>query len=321
MYKSCVFSRLIVVNLFLISLFGCSETTSSTQDLLVSGGRIVGRTSSGLARRSALALSTEDLMAKGRSFCSAVLISEQIALTAAHCVTTDYKKISDEKIIAVHGVNVRNGEPLAVRSIAVHRDYQPDALIRDDLGPMHDLAILLLLPSKNRQIKPASLAPKSLGIAKGSKLKIAGYGVTRSRADDDTGSLRQVSMTLDTADAKQSLLMLIGPLRQGYSREPSSEGRERIVRVRAGACAGDSGGPAYLESRQDSYVVGITSFGKELPSLNPNDDSEICVGENGYTDVRPYAPTVRRVMTKLKQQRDPRSHYWFDSQGQLLSAD
>lgn len=303
------------------SVIGCGESVGNSSNLSVSGGRLVGRSSSSVMRRSTLALSTQSLKAEGRSFCSAVLIADHIALTAAHCVMSDRRMFTADKVIAVGGIDVKKNEAIRVRSIVVHRAYQPEALLRDDLGPMHDIALLHLSEIKDKQLKPTPLARHDLSIGIGAKIKIAGYGVTQSRQDDDTGSLRHVGMRLNAVDMQKKVLLLKGPLRSGFGREPSISGRERIVRVRAGACAGDSGGPAYLDSMGEFQVVGVTSFGKELPSLNAGDDREICVGENGYTDVRAYAAPLRLVIAKLNKLEHPQSHYWFDSKGQLIAAE
>lgn len=312
--SGCVY----VVLMILSSLSACGPTPSQSV-VAVSGGREVAPRSRGVALRSTLALTTPELKAKGHSFCTATLVAPRIAITAAHCVMADKGLITSEDLLVGYGADVASARVLPVDGIVVHSGYRDDGLTVDPELPMHDLAVLRLKVGTLGGAKPTALASESTKLVRGEKLRIAGYGVSHSRQTNDTGHLRQVHMRIDEIERSANLLHLLGPRRSGYAREPGYFGGERLVRIHAGACAGDSGGPAYLEDKQGSArLVGVTSFGTELPVYDGEREIDICVGRNGYTDVRPYLSALRSVMITLRgDQLPPGRRAWFDERGGL----
>ena len=314
------FIYLLVLLLSGLSACGPQDSFSYAK---VTGGRHVASKSRGLALQSTLALTTPELKAQGRNFCTATLVAPMVAITAAHCVIDDDRTITRDTLIVGHGSEVASAESVSVAIIATHSGYRPDGLIVDPDLPMHDLALLKLSYSDLGKAKPIALAAETTKLRPGEKLRIAGFGVSRSRQIDDTGRLRQVHMRISRVEKKANLLHLLGPQRNGYAREPDFFGGERPVRMRAGACAGDSGGPAYYEDGdKNASLVGVTSFGTELPLREGERDISVCVGRNGFTDVRSYTRVLRRVTEALKHKSASEGRrLWFDGNGHLQTAE
>jgi secreted trypsin-like serine protease len=92
--------------------------------------------------------------------------------------------------------------------------------------------------------------------------------VTLNRAQNDTGILRQVTTALTSEDSRIR--------------------RFTVGQFFRGACAGDSGGPAYVQINGDHQLAGATSTGAEFLGT--------CLGLiNNYTDVRYYKDWISSI--------------------------
>ena len=117
-------------------------------------------------------------------------------------------------------------------------------------------------------MKPAKIAEMSFSVNESNPIHLAGYGVTLTRDNPDTGILRQVTTSIKSAS--------------------STAQRITVGAFMAGACAGDSGGPAYIEDGGEYKVIGATSTGAEIAGY--------CLGIlNNYTDIRYYTDWIDKV--------------------------
>jgi len=245
-------------------------------------------------------------MAKGRSFCSAVLIGPKTALTAAHCVTNNVgEPLSPSGMVVGSGTSLRDhlGQAIPVIATAVHRRYRPGALELGDWTDFNDLALVQLAKTPASTI-PIQLMDPETPVKKGERLTLAGYGVTHSRSHDDTGILRSVLVRVAALEEDIHVFMTEGARRPGIALEPfGRDGRYTRHPIHAGACAGDSGGPAYRKRRDGKTweVVGITSFGAEMERVGGHPGKHYCTGSNGYTNLQPYIGYIKAAVESLNQ--------------------
>jgi hypothetical protein len=169
------------------------------------------------------------------SFCTASVITSNIVLTAAHCVSD----LSDTRVFYRGGLG-----KLAlfdVTTVAINPDYKPNAWRQHFVSI--DLALLRLkepLPSSFQPVELADFGP----IATGQRLRIAGFG----RADEDvsgTSGILRVGILSVTGPKSKLLAFLVDP--NGFG---------------LGGCTGDSGAPIFAIDRPLLVAVAIRAKGK-----------------------------------------------------------
>ncbi|EDW73879.1 uncharacterized protein Dwil_GK19456 [Drosophila willistoni] len=206
--------------------------------------------------------------------CGASIIAEDIAITAAHCISATVP--SQWKVVA--GTNYRNetdGVIVSVSQIIMHEQYYKEA--RYD----NDVALLVLnpsLPLNNHNIKAIPLASEPP--LAGAMSKISGWGTTTYR-----GSSSYVLLAVDVPIVSNEVC--------DADYEDYEDGLFNItssmlcagVRGVGGkdACQGDSGGPLVV-NRQ---LAGVVSWGAEcalaeypgvyanVPNLRPWIDAKL----------------------------------------------
>jgi Trypsin len=207
--------------------------------------------------------------------CTATAIGRDLLLTAAHCVQpgADYKLLGSEP-----------GQPPVLKTIIrIERHPQFDLKRLFNHLATADLAVLKLAEQLPARISPALIAAGDEIVAVGDPLVIAGYGVT-VRGDGRTGGTARAATLVVTGQP--------GPL-QVRLFDPASKGSSAGL----GACAGDSGAPAFRILDVGPAVLGIVSW-----STGPN----LTAGCGGLTGVTPLAryrgwivDTVRNLGTPL----------------------
>ncbi len=190
------------------------------------GAVIGGRENPALARHAVMILNDRG------GFCSAVVVAPDVLLTAAHCVAG----------AAGHRVHWKTagGEPVLVEpaETAVHPGYAADAVKARKKSV--DLGMVRLA-----EPLPASFLPVGLSASPppraGDTVTVAGWGLASEGGADTGGRFRSLAIGIVEPYGPSNLLLWL------------SAGRD----ARAGACAGDSGGPVFA---QDGSVVAITAF-------------------------------------------------------------
>jgi len=157
------------------------------------------------------------------SFCSAVVLKQDVLLTAAHCVTgsSDYR---------VHWRGA-DGTPIleAPAAISIHPGYAKDAAQARKRSI--DLALIKLkspLPTLFDRVKLSDMEPRT-----GDRLSVAGYGLGNENDPATSGVFRVASLGVIEPYGPSSILVWLTDPTTG----PKSAG--------AGACTGDSGGPIF----------------------------------------------------------------------------
>ena len=188
--------------------------------------------------------------------CTATAIARNLLLTAAHCVEPG----SDYKLADLTDPHAPALKPIA----RIERDPQFD--MKRLLGHLAtaDVALVLLPQPLAADIPPVALDDGTRPVAVGDALVVAGYGVT-VRGDGRTGGTVRAATLVATGQPNTLQVRLFDPRTKGET-------------VGLGACAGDSGAPAFRDIDGYLAIVGVVSW-----STGP----KLSAGCGGLTGVTP----------------------------------
>lgn len=234
--------------------------------------------------------------------CSGAILSSRHVLTAAHCypsslVVTDpttnapirvpLERISIE---IFSGLNPSDGAPLGVKvnGVVRHPGFSDSWTEEFDelwnpTEPVHDIAVLRLARSVPSGKGPVGLVPQARRLATTDRFVLAGYGRTLSTNPYDVPTLRQVEVPYIKQLANRTDLAV------GIGRFDSPA----EIPEPAGACSGDSGGPAYLQDAGKTVLAGVIVRG-------PGATNGGCAsGVSVLTDLRAYGKWIGEAIANL----------------------
>jgi hypothetical protein len=229
----------------------------SSEELII-GGRAV-------TKKNEIALTTVSLVdTREGALCTASILSEEVALTAAHCVEGQ-----PEDMQISFGPRTSGRETRPVVDVAASPVWALHQRERMNNG---DIALVRFSGGLPAGARPATLMKAGHRLSNGEIVTLAGFGITSGHADgDDAGRLRAVDVKIDNAQ---------------YSKTEVSIDQTN----RKGACHGDSGGPAFVQDNGGGLLLwGVTSRGI-------NDPSDRCAGDSVYTRIQPYARWINNVL-------------------------
>lgn len=181
----------------------------------------------------------------GEPFCTGTLVAPTVVLSAAHCLQSWWgDPISTSEVRIVYGYTDPSSAPssdrLSVASVTPHPDYDPWASTDSDgMGHQNDIGVVVLdepiAGGVVSPILPSGSIPATL--VQGADVHVVGYGVT-SLSTYASGILYK-AVTPFMRHIQWEMLA-------GSPGNPDS-------------CNGDSGGPAYMVSGGNLYLVGVTS--------------------------------------------------------------
>lgn len=265
-----------IVSAILLMTAGCNFQTNvsdvlKSANIAENGESIIGgkpATSSGLIMSPAVH-STVALVGVYNGlyepFCTGTLISKNLIMTASHCVADLNSK--DEVKVFFGGSSLKkiNGKSLyKVEDFITHPDYLNKW--QADQHLFNDIALVKLAQDAPEGFTPVEILDKSYKLTQGQEILLAGYGVIDDEQMSAAVSLNFVHVPFVSLH-KESLLIT-------------------DQRNSKGACAGDSGGPAYLESNGKLMVFGVTR--------GPHEDVLDCHHYGQYT----YASMFQEFITE-----------------------
>ena len=175
----------------------------------------------------------------GKSFCTGTLITQQVVLTAAHCV---YGQAGPFQI-SVGGSTLNNGRLIDIDATWYHPRYDA-AYNQNDIGLLHlktpaNVSRLGILPSQSL---------KSIG----KKFLIVGWGTDQNGSV--TGKLHRLNLNDQKLASQKAFRGIYNPKTMiGAGRYFPDE------ILYGGGCTGDSGGPLYMGASRT--IIGLTAFG------------------------------------------------------------
>jgi secreted trypsin-like serine protease len=207
--------------------------------------------------------------------CSGTALARDLVLTAGHCVApaATYRVVPPGTGIGAPG--------LPLKSIVVNPRYSPNDYASGRVTA--DVALLKLEAALPPNIYPAPLATPN--VAAGDRFVIAGYGPTVAGSDTGAGTPRAAAMVA-TGKPGSLQIRLVDPATRGE-------------RAGLGACYGDSGGPAFIESGGVYSVIGVISW-----STGPA-GAEGCGGMTGVTPLVSHRGWILETARRLGSPLSP----------------
>ena len=216
--------------------------------------------------------------------CTATAIASDLLLTAAHCVQpgADYKLVD----------SAQGREPVLKDIARIERDPQFDLKRLFAHLATADVALIKLAEPLPPRIPPVPLVGDGASVAVGDPLVVAGYGVT-VRGDGRTGGTVRAATLVVTGVPGTLQIRLFDPNTKGQS--PG-----------LGACAGDSGAPAFRDTNGNLAIIGVVSWSTG-PKLSAG-----CGGLTGITPLVRYrawiVDTARMLGSPLAPSRSDGSN-------------
>lgn len=244
-----------------VSFSLCASATA-----LVGGASVVSSTGPG--RNIVMIVSTRG------NLCTGTALARDLVLTAGHCVAPP----------ATYRIYLPGIAPpgLPLKSVVVHPRYNPKDYASGRVTA--DVALLKLEGVLPSDIYPARLAAPP-NVAAGDRFTIAGYGATAIGSDTGAGIARAAAMVA-TGKPGSLQIRLVDPATRGE-------------RAGLGACTGDSGGPAFVESGGLYSVIGVVSW-----STGPA-GSAGCGGLTGVTPLVSHRAWIVETAQRLGSPLSP----------------
>lgn len=254
-----MFKKLMGVSCLSTCFLGaCGDLSPESTDASVKivNGEIPAATQNDERVFSTVAITDPIRAREGHSWCSGTLISKRVLVTAGHCVGST-AWVSFDRVVSDKGL-------IKVTKQVRHPKFssQKSALI-------NDVALFILESDAPNTSAPAKVFSGELPLE--TVVAVAGYGVTRFRGKDDTGTLRQANVFVKSVAQKPTAEIVLA----GKNGEDT--------------CQGDSGGPAYVKVDTHYEVVGATSWGNG------------CGVEGHYTDLRAHTDFIKETLASVGQ--------------------
>ena len=230
---------------------GIGLAVVSPAEALVGGADVVRGTGAG--RHIVMIISTRG------SLCTGTALARDLVLTGGHCVAP----------AASYRVLLPDIKPpgLAIRSISVHPRYSPKDYASGRVTA--DVALLKLEAAAAGGHRAGGACAGRRRSQPGDRFVIAGYGGTSPGSEAGNGVPRAAALVATGKPGNLQIRLF----------DPAT----RDARPGLGACTGDSGGPAFVESSGTFAVIGVVSWALGAATTGG------CGGLTGVTPLRSTA--------------------------------
>ncbi len=194
------------------------------------------------------------------TLCTASLLSNDVLITAAHCVHGS----QPQNLRVMFGQNLKDTANTEAHMVARYIENPDFASRMSENQNFGDLALVKFFSGfpRAKGYRAANLLFNESGLTNGLTITVAGYGTAASGSSVGVGVLRKANVALK--DVHWSAHEVLVDQTNGQ-----------------GACHGDSGGPAYFEMNGQLYLFGVTSRGI-------NDPQDTCTQEGAFTNIMAY---------------------------------
>ena len=207
---------------------------------------------------------------QSQALCTASIVAQDLAITAAHCVTSDAPDLQSTLTLIfsrdIHGASPANFRK--IDRVEVPAEWNPMGSGQKDTS---DVAVVHFSGGLPAGYAPSNLLPFNQPLSQGQAVVLAGYGITNATADTGAGVLRKTTVVISDPNYSISEVEL-----------DQTHG--------GGACHGDSGGPAYVIINGHPYLFGITSRG------GGNCDEDVI-----YTKISAYQDWFARAVAAIRK--------------------
>lgn len=267
---SLLFIKIVAILSLLLS---CHAKPGTKDDLPIINGEELKEDS--IDSKSLVMLVAPGSESMPQQICTATIISPADLLTAGHCVTD--RAIENPKLVrAFSGVSPfknKNRTRLDIAKIIRHPDYKKSNSQNNDLAILH---LKSVLPSNLRIMKlitEEKYLPKN-----NADISIFGYGIFDDR------SLNTDSVENGAGVLRVGKVRLIG--------EPESDFEKGFIfsqENKAGACFGDSGGPATVVNESGQrIIVGVGSAVFDSETEPSRAENNVCAKKSYYISIYEY---------------------------------
>lgn len=261
---------LLIISTLLLSPFSFSSRALG----IVGGAEVIG-TEEFAASTVGMIVMHEGKLVNG---CSAVLISEEFALTAAHCLESE----ADTQMFIAFALNrdsisQENIRPVTdFRTSPKWRGYQ--SLRNKEAG---DIALLHFSGGIPVGYRAARIPMDLKSIRNGMYALLVGYGVTDEKTRIGLGVLRWTETPVLNKRFSETEVLL-----------DQTNGK--------GSCYGDSGGPVFANLNGKLRLWGIISSGIDLNA--PSSEHDVgCLKQAVVTSIPAYRAWIKKMMQELSR--------------------
>lgn len=245
-------------------LISCGNSRNGVNSSIVASDIINGENVSATNEiAKSIVLLKDDLDEQETETCTGTILSNEIILTAAHCVEFLYKPLYI--VFKVNGKNVKKRDIRLVDVEGVIR--HPDYGHRRPEGEA-DIALVRFHGGLPAGYKPIKLVNENFSLKRGDEVIISGYGMDNGKEGTGRGILRQAKTTV---------------LGRRTLTEVTLDGKNSSV------CFGDSGGPAFVKIGGQHVQWGLAR----------SVSTAYCNLTSTHTEVMKYLTWIRMTKAQL----------------------
>ncbi len=266
---SCVTQKMRILGLISVMVLfcSCSRSPSSISDVNTSQNIINGlpTQAQSLSARHTVAIGYKSATSKNNysiePFCTGIVISQNLIITAAHCIQDDIQYKTLNEVLVFFGTEADTANQDNIRTITLaklHPEFTVEFNeLKKAVSTFNDIALIKIKGSIPKTYLPADLIDMDLILKKNTALLVTGWG------------LLQVHPDLSTLRLFETTTHVLGYWRSHILHDDRDS--------KTGFCNGDSGGPGYLQLPDKLVLVGLVR-GPHYPYPN-------CQGFGEFTSV------------------------------------